>query len=61
MRQRHLTAEITELIARTSSLRPTDVSQCGSHTYTFRALSGHTFACLCLNESYKTGSGNFIF
>ena len=48
MHQRHLTAEITELIARTSIVTPTGVSNCGSHTYTFMrwatdhlALSGH--------------------
>ena len=29
-------AEITELIARTSLVRPTGVSKRGSHTYTFR-------------------------
>jgi hypothetical protein len=29
-------AEITELIARTSLVRRTDVSKRGSHTYTFR-------------------------
>jgi len=46
MHQRHLTAEITELIARTSLVRPTGVSKCGRHTYTFRALSGH-ISSLC--------------
>jgi len=37
MHQRHLTAEIIELIARTSLVVPTGVSKCGRHTYTFRA------------------------
>ena len=41
MHQRHLTAEITELMARTSLVRPTSVNKCGRHTYIFRALSGH--------------------
>ena len=34
MRQRHLTADATELIARNSIVRPTGVSKCGSHMYT---------------------------
>ena len=33
----------TKLTARTSSVGPTDVSKCGSHTYTLRALSGHIY------------------
>jgi len=49
MRQRHLTAEITELTARTSLVTPTGVGKCGSYTYTFRALSGH-IPCLSLSE-----------
>jgi len=32
MHQRHLTAGITELIARTSLVVPTGVSTCGNHT-----------------------------
>ena len=44
MRQRHLTAEATELIARTSLVIPTGVGKCGSHTYTFRA---------CLDNAQK--------
>ena len=47
MRLRHLTAAITELIARTSSVRPTGVSKCGSYIDTFRALSGK-LSCLSL-------------
>jgi len=39
-RKKHATvtsdAEITELIARTSLVKPTGVSKRGSHTYTFR-------------------------
>jgi hypothetical protein len=49
MRQRHLTAEITELIARTSLVGPRGVSKGGSHTYTFGALSGR-ISCVSLCE-----------
>jgi hypothetical protein len=49
MRQRHLTAEPTKLIARTSVVIPTGVGKCDSHMYTFRALSGH-ISCLSLSE-----------
>jgi type II secretory pathway component PulM len=49
MRQRHLTAEITELVARTSLVAPTGVRKCGSLTYKFRALGGHIF-CVSVSE-----------
>jgi len=49
MRQRHLTAETTELIARTSLVTQTGVGKCGSQTYTFRALSRH-ISFLALSE-----------
>jgi len=43
MHQRHLTAEHSELTARTSLAWPTGVNNRGSHTYTFRALNGRSF------------------
>jgi len=60
IQQRHLTAVIIKLIARTSLVWPTGVSKCGSHTYTFRALSGH-ISSLCSREVANTGCCNFIF
>ena len=53
MHQRHLTAEITELIVRTSLVRPTGVSKCGSHTYTFRLLSSHITSLALFEVSSK--------
>jgi hypothetical protein len=57
MRQRHLTAEITELIASTSLVGPTGVSKGGSHTYTFGVLSGH-ISCVSLCVKYMTCGSN---
>jgi len=53
MHQRHLTAEIIELIARTSIVIPTGVSKCGSHTHRSRALSGHISSLALCEVSSK--------
>jgi len=53
----HLTAKFTELMARTSRVTPTGVSKCGSHTYTFRALSNQ-IPSVSLSEAQIMSNGS---
>ena len=50
MDQRHLTAETTELMSRTSLVCPTGVSKCSSHSTEF------VLAWSCDTESYPGGN-----